>query len=119
MGPDKKNNDKFENLYNFAKTNTRDIIAYVLMVLGLILIFLPSTILLGGFIIGVVVGLYFTPEILGTLKNYETIVNHEGLVRSLILGGTLIAFLISAPAIFIGAALVILLRMLITSSDKT
>ncbi|MBA3958707.1 MAG: hypothetical protein H0X51_10000 [Parachlamydiaceae bacterium] len=107
--------DRKENFYDYAKTNTRDMIAYVMMILGIILLFFQP--LYGGLIIGVVVGVYFAKEIIALLKDYETFIDSQGLVRSLVLGGTLLAFFISAPAIFIGAAVVVFLRLFLVSED--
>lgn len=92
--------------------NPRDMIAYVLIILGIILLFfLP---LYGGLIIGIVTGLYFSREILDYIRKYESFVEEQGFVRTLILGGFLLAFVISAPAIFIGIALMIALKLLVT-----
>lgn len=103
-----KKNDKMEDFISYAKENTRDVVAYVLMILGLLLMFFQP--IYGGLLIGLVVGAYFSSEILTLLKNYESLIDEYGLVKSLIIAGLLVAFLISAPAIFLGAFIVVGLR---------
>lgn len=95
-----------------SSLNPRDVIAYVLVILGIcLLFFLP---LYGGLIIGIVTGLYFSKEILDSSRKYEEFIEEQGFVRVLILGGLLLAFIISAPAIFIGIALMIALKLFLT-----
>jgi hypothetical protein len=112
----KDNEEKFENFFSQASANTRDIIAYVLMILGIILLFVNH--MYGGFIIGLVAGVYFSKEIVDLIQNFENFIDEQGLARSIILGGTLLSLFILAPSIFIGIAVVILLRMFIFSESK-
>lgn len=107
----KTEGDRFENFFGQATSNTRDIIAYILLVLGIILLFVQH--LYGGFIIGLVAGIYFSKEIIQLIKNFEDFIDRQGLARSIVLGATVLAFFILAPAIFIGAAVIVLLRMFI------
>lgn len=121
--PDKKNepsvkdklSDTFEKLkqeglYTYAKSNTRDTIAYILLVIGLILLFFAP--FYGGILIGLVIGLYFANEILAIVTNINEFIDRQGAVRSLILGALALAFLIAAPSIFIGAAITVLAKFL-------
>lgn len=135
QGPDKKNdneslkeklkqrvesfkkNEKVEDIYNYASANTRDTIAYILMVVGLILMLVePSW--YGATLVGVIFGLYFFEEILSFLKYYKVFMTVEGMVRSLILGGLILALFISAPFIFLGAAVAVGLRVFINSENN-
>lgn len=100
--------DKFQNILDYAKSNTRDVVSYILMILGILLLFFQP--IYGGLIIGVIAGIYFSREIVEFFKNLDNVVERQGLVRSLIFGGTLLAFFISAPAIFVGLAVVVALR---------
>lgn len=112
----KETEERFENFFSQASANTRDIIAYVLMILGIILLFVNH--MYGGLIIGLVVGVYFSKEIVDLIQNFENFIDDQGLARSIILGGTLLALLILAPALFVGIAVVVLLRMFIFSENK-
>lgn len=112
-----KEKDRLEGIYKYAQTNPRDMIAYVLMVFGIILLFFQH--LYGGLIIGIVFGIYFSKEIGYLIRHYEDFIEEQGLVRSLILAGVLLAFFIAAPGIYIGAAIVVALRhVLVTDKDK-
>lgn len=108
--------EKLDNLYEYAKTNPRDLITYVLLILGLILLFLLPT--YGGLILGVVGGVYFSKELAYVVRNYEEIIEDQGFVRCLVLAGVLLGFLIAAPSIFIGAAIVVLLRLFVFSDKE-
>lgn len=101
---------------DYFSAGTRDMIAYILLVLGVILLFFQP--LYGEFLIGVVAGAYFSKEINDLFKNYQNFIEQQGLVRSLILGGIFIAFLVSAPGIFIGAAFVMVLKLFIFFDDR-
>lgn len=98
---------------NFFQPSTKDMIAYILLVLGIILLFFQH--LYGGILIGIVAGVYFSKEILSIIRNANDYIEEQGLARSLIIAGILLAFLISAPAIFIGAAIVVGLRWFVFS----
>jgi hypothetical protein len=106
-------NKKFENMCGYAKTNPRDVAGYALLILGIILLFVQP--IYGGLLVGVALGIYFSKEIIQYTKDIERFVEEQGLVRSVVLGGTLLAFFISAPAIFVGCALVIAIKLLISA----
>lgn len=106
---------KQEGLFTYAKSNTRDTIAYILLIVGLILLFFAP--FYGGILIGIVIGLYFANEILAVVTNINDFIDRQGVVRSLILGALALAFFIAAPAIFIGAAVTVLVKFLL--ADKT
>lgn len=101
--------EKMGDLYQYAKGNPRDIFAYALMIIGIILLFFQP--IYGGLLIGLVVGSYFFKEITAFAKELESFVEREGFVRSLVLGSALLAFFISLPSIFIGAALVVGIKL--------
>lgn len=105
-----------EDLFTFAKKNTRDTVAYIFLIVGILLMFFES--FYGGLIIGIVLGLYFTNEIYSLIKNYRNFFDEEGIVRSLILGGTVLAFFIAAPSIFIGAAIAVAVKIIIFGEEK-
>lgn len=111
-----KNNDKVEGLYHYAKHNTRDTIAYILLLAGLLLMFYEPW--YGGILVGLIFGLYYSKELMDFFNNIEHFANEQGMVKSLILGGLLVAFLISAPFIYIGIAFALALRYLLISPEK-
>lgn len=113
--PEKKE-EKFHGLFDFAKTNTKDAIAYVIMILGIILLFFER--FSGELLIGVIFGLYYSVEIQGLFRNFNEFIEEQGIVRGIILGVTVIALFISSPGIFIGAILAVIIKYLF-SPDKT
>lgn len=108
---DLQSNEKLGHLVGYATANTRDIISYIAFIIGIVLLFFQS--FWGGSLIGFIVGLYFSGEILALVKNFSAFVDDQGIVKSLIGGGFIIALLISAPAIFIGIALAVAVRQIL------
>lgn len=102
--------------YDYFTGSTRDMIAYVLLIFGVILLFFQP--FYGSLLIGVVAGAYFSKEIHDLLTNYQKYIDQQGLVRSLILGGVALAFLILAPGVFIGAILMLVLKLFVFFEDK-
>jgi hypothetical protein len=100
----------------FSTSTTRDIIAYVLLVIGIILLFFQP--LYGGLIIGAVGGIYFSNEVIAFIRTIEAFIDEQGIARSIVLAVLTLAFFIAAPAIFVGAALVIALKFLIIIESK-
>lgn len=109
-----KKNEHFDAVYQYAQENTRDTVAYIVLILGILLIFFKP--FWGGLLVGLVVGIYFYNEILAIFQDLNGFIEAQGMVRSLILGGIAVAFFISAPMIFIGAALAVGVKYFIGSS---
>ncbi len=100
-----------ENAVHYAKSNTRDMIAYILLLTGLLLMFFDPN--YGGTLIGVIFGLYFSQELYDAFKNYEMFIQTQGFVKSLVFGAVLLAFFFSVPFIFIGAIAAVGVRRLL------
>ncbi len=100
-----------EDFFSLAKANGKDTIAYILMIVGIILTLFQS--FWGGFIVGAVLGYFYKSEIIQAVTNYHRIIDQEGLVKSIIIGGTLLALFIGSYPLFIGAAIVVLLYYVI------
>lgn len=99
----------------FTPATARDIVAYVLLALGIILLFFEP--IYGGALVGIVIGIYFSKEIISLIRHFETIVDEYGATRSVLLAGLALAFFISAPAIFIGAILALAIQLFITNQN--
>jgi hypothetical protein len=104
-------NEKVEEIYKYATANTRDTIAYILLITGILLLFFEPS--YGGTLIGVIVGLYFAGEIYKLVVNYRKIIDNLGIVKSLILAGLLLAIFISLPMLFFGMAVAVALKQLL------
>lgn len=112
-----KKNEKLDDLYGYARNNTRDTIAYVLMIVGIVLmLFHPFY---GGALIGLLGGFYFAPELIYLVQNISKVIDFHGMVRSLIAGGVFVGLFISAPAIFIGMAIAVALKQIIFPEEKS
>lgn len=98
-----KMKDVWDKNFGFVNAHLKDTIAYMILIIGIILsLFQPF---LGGLLIGIVGGIYFSQEIANLFKNLKQKVENEGIIRSLIIAGITLGFFIASPGIFIGAAL--------------
>lgn len=113
--PEKKE-ERFSGLFDFAKTNTKDAIAYIILIFGIVLLFFER--FSGELLIGVIFGLYYSAEIQSLFRNFNEFIEEQGIVRGIVLGVTAIALFISAPGIFIGAILAVIIKYLF-SPNKT
>jgi len=111
---DLKASEKLESIYSYAQSSTRDTLAYVILITGLVLLFFHPFI--GGSLIGLIGGLYFAKEITEFARSTQEFLEEYGMVRSLVFGGGLLGLFISAPAIFIGAAIAIGLKTILLPS---
>jgi hypothetical protein len=108
-----KKKEHLDNLYSYAQNNTRDTLAYILMIIGIIFLFFYPLYLYGGFIVGVITGLYFSKELSYVFTTLNDRIEEQGVVRSLILAGFLLALLISAPAIIIGVVVAVAVKQIV------
>lgn len=116
----KKQATKGEDFISFAKENTKDTIAYVLLIVGILLSFFDSVNMYGGLLVGIIFGLYFSKEILWLWNNVNEFVEEHGIVKSLVLGGTLIALFVKAFWIFVGIAAIAAIKIfLVPESTST
>ncbi len=106
-----KKNEKVDQVVRYASRNTRDMLAYILMLTGIFLLYFQPA--YAGALVGVIFGLYFSQELADFAKNYQSFFDKIGPVRSLILLGLIVAFVISAPFIFLGAIVAVAVRQLI------
>lgn len=99
-----------EGLNDYVKAHTRETIAYILMILGIILLFFDP--ISGGVLVGLIAGSYFGEEIVDYLKAWKIGADYEAITRNFIIGGLAIAFLVSSPAIFVGLAVAVGIKQL-------
>lgn len=106
-----KTNEKLSHLSSFATSNTRDSIAYVILIIGIILLFFHP--FYGGILIGIIAGFYFSSELLALLQSINSLIDEQGIVRSLIAGGLLLGLFVSASSIFVGMAIAVVARQIL------
>ncbi len=99
--PDRKGpENQKQDFVAFVKDNMGESIAYVVMFAGLIFsIFNPF---LGGVLVGVILGIYFSQDILAKMRSFKELVVGEGIFRGFIVIAALLALLIEAPGLLIG-----------------
>ncbi len=102
--PEKKEEPKMtlnkQNLTHFVKENLFESISYVIMFCGLIFsIFNPF---LGGALVGLILGIYFSQEILEKVTAFKEFIINEGIFRGFIIIAAVLALLIEAPGLLIG-----------------
>jgi len=109
--------ESVKKVMSFAKSNTKDTVAYVLLFVGILLLFFQP--FWGGLIIGAIGGLYFADPIIHWARNFQEYLEREGLVKVLILTCVALGFLIVAPAFFLGAAGAIGVKFILIGESKT
>lgn len=97
----KKSKDKW--LLGETSTRTEDLVSYAILALGILFLFFSWWI--GGSLIGIIFGIYFSGEIIEFARTMQRFVEEQGTVRSLILLGTTIGLFIMNPAFFVAAAI--------------
>lgn len=113
---DFQSNKNMGNLMNKATENTRDTLSYIILIIGVVLLFFSP--LYGGVLVGLVAGFYFSSEILSFWKHSNDFVEDEGIVKSLIGLGLLLALFISAPSIFIAMIVAVAVRQVLFPEEK-
>lgn len=115
-----ENRPATEGLLDYFKNHSRETISYILLILGILLLFYEPV--YGGLLVGIIAGIYFGDELIHYIKNWKTSINSQNryaeVARHLISAGVAIAFFISAPAIFLGAAISIGIKQLFIVQDS-
>jgi len=106
-----KKNANVDSILNYAKNNTLDTIAYVLIFVGILWSIFQG--FYGDLLVGLVAGFYFSKEIVNHVKNYNEFVQQQGLARSIICAATMFVLFISNPGVFIGAAIMAGIKMIL------
>ena len=88
-------------------------IAFALLVIGLLLMLFFHP-LIGGLLVGLVVGYFFAHEIIFYLRNLKKITEGHNQVQNIILAGVLLAILIAAPGIVLGAIVVAVFKYVLS-----
>lgn len=112
--PQKSAGSNKEDLIDYFKTHIRESISYIILILGIILLFFDR--LYGGLLVGIVTGVYFGDDIVNYIKTlkqtFDKLSSSSDIAKHLITLGIAFAFLIAAPGIFLGAAIAIAIKML-------
>lgn len=111
---DKKKNNQVtvEHLGEYLKGNYRETLAYALLIIGILLIFFAPG--YGELIVGLIAGIYFNTEIIAYFIQWKSGIYTKDVSRHLISAGVIIAFFIVAPVIFLGIAIAVALKQLLS-----
>lgn len=99
-----------EDILDYVKNHARETISYILLLAGILLLFFNP--IYGGLLVGIIGGIYFGDEIVNYVKSISRNLQSTSFSKHLIILGVAVAFLICAPAIFIGAAISIGIQLL-------
>lgn len=105
-----------DHIVSYAKNHSREFITYVLMLLGILLLLVNQ--FYGGILVGIVAGIHFSDEIINYIIHWRENLHTEGVARHLTFSGLILAFFISAPAIFLGAAVAVAIKHLFVERKK-
>lgn len=106
-----KKNKNVDSLLTYAKNNTQDTVAFILLIVGILwMLAQPFN---GGVLVGLVVGFYFSRELIKFVKGYNTYMEEKGYAKAIILAGGALALFVLAPGIFIGVAIMTALKFLL------
>lgn len=106
-----RSNEKLGDIVNYATANTRDTISYVILIIGIVMLFFQP--LYGGTLIGIIAGFYFSSEAIALFQNLNALIDEQGIVKCLIGGGLLVGLFICAPAIFVGFLVAVAIRQIL------
>lgn len=113
---DLKHSKQVDDMYRYAVSNKEKTISYILLVLGLLILLFISDIL-GGLIIGLVAGYYFSIEIVNYIRQLPQFFEGHDQVRYAVLGVVIIGLLLEAPGILIGAAMMAAFKHIISNRN--
>ncbi len=95
---------KLNEIYSWAGSNKEQTICYILLALGL-LTYLFLDMFVGGLILGVLAGYYFSFEIMNYLRSLPQVAGGPKQISIIILTAVLFCLLMGSPGIFIGASI--------------
>lgn len=95
-----KESKQVNDLYRYARTNKEQMLTYILLAIGVILLFTHTPI--GGLLIGLVTGYFFSDEIVFFGKNIRQFFESQDYLRYLVMIVAGLALLVEAPGIIIG-----------------
>lgn len=106
-----------DDLLTYFQNHMRETIAYVLLLVGILLLFFYNV--YGGIIVGIIAGIYFGDDIINRISQAKNdIAQSKGIPHHLIAAGIAVAFFIEAPAIFLGAAIAIGVKQLFIGPEE-
>ncbi len=115
----KKTPAHYDELTEYIKGNPKDVAAYILMIISLIMILFGSYIEYANLFIGLIYGLYFSEELAFLVTNIREFIEEYNLVKALVCGGTILALCIQVPLFFVGVGTITAIRILWPESKNS
>jgi hypothetical protein len=98
-----KTSKQLDELYNFTNTNTEGLIAFILLVVGVITLFINEFV--GSLIIGAVAGYFYSGEVIYFFRTLPAYFHGHEKTRHIVFVVLLVGLLLTSPAFFIGGIL--------------
>ncbi len=95
-----------------------EMVAFILLPIGILLLFTESLHYFGGTLIGLVTGCYFSNEIILTLKQIRDHFTSYSFPHKVVFSGFIVALLLTIPTIVLGAAVAGGICQLMKASEK-
>lgn len=100
----------------FLKEHTWESISYFILFFALIFMFFyPNA---GGFVVGLIIGSYFSPQIKARVTVFKEFIDQEGIFRSFVLIAGAIALLIVGFGLCVGTAVGAAIRSFVPFENK-
>lgn len=104
-------NFRDSGMYQYATSNKIKTITYLLLVLGIILIFFNNFI--GTLFVGFVAGYHFSDAIVRFIQNLPQLINFDDQVQGVVMAAVALTLFIVAPGLPIGAVIVAVFKELL------
>lgn len=115
--PSPSKSNKVEELFTFAKENTGDTIAYIFLIIAIFAMLFDPFSMYGALIVGIIFGLYFANELAYWVHDISALIEEHGIVKMLVLAGTILALLIKVPFVFIGIGAIVTVKVFLLREE--
>lgn len=89
-----------ESFFHFLMNNKLDTLAYILLFCGLLLALFQY--MIGGLLVGIILGLYFSQELGVRATQFKEYIVEEGVFRGFVLIAGVLALFIASPQLCVG-----------------
>lgn len=111
-----KDDNKVEQLCNYAKSNKEEIGVYTALALAILFLFFAP--LLGELILGVIGGFYFAKELAQFFQNSRFLYDDHGRLRYTVIIGLLVGLFLMVPVFILAILLTASIKQFFFSSQK-
>lgn len=94
-----------------------EMISFILLLIGILLLFTETLSYFGGSVIGLITGCYFSEPIISSLKRLRDSFSEISFARKIVFGVFILALLLKIPTMLLGAAVSAGICQLLTATD--